>query len=164
MADGDTDKEHPASGKQREKYAEEGQIARSRDLSAALLITAFIVLFATLGSSIAARLAVMMQQTMRSVAQPVGATLMRQAMSVFWLSTAPFFAVCILLAVGIAYWQNGYSLRFRPLKFDLSFLTNVGPRLLQIFEWKESGVNLAMQAVKMSLLAWVCGIGEPGET
>ena len=156
MAEDDTDKQHAASGKQREKFAAEGDIARSRDLSAALLVAVCMVVLTSFGTRFAIRLAVTMQQAMRNIAQPVDQNLFRHSLSLFWLTTGPFFAVSIVLAVGIAYWQNGWSLQFRPLKFNLSGLTNFVPRLLQLFAFKQSGANLLVQAVKMVVLGWVC--------
>jgi flagellar biosynthetic protein FlhB len=156
MAEDDSNKEHAATGRQREKYAEEGDVARSKDLSAALGFAASMTLLMAYSGSSVSRLSTGFQMVLRSVGQPADQRLFHRMLNLFWQTTTPFFCVSIGVAVGLAFWQNGYTIPFRAPKFDLSFL-NFLPKLLQTFQLKESGLNLAVQAFKMVILGWVCG-------
>lgn len=156
MAADDDDKQHPASGKQREKFASEGDVARSRDLAAAVTFAGAVMLFTYAMGGSAKRLTQSMQSVMREVAQPADAALFHRMMKLYAQTTAPFFATSILLAIALGFWQHGYTIPFRmpSVRFPLA---NFIPKLLQLFAIKESGVNLLSQLGKMLVLAWACG-------
>ena len=157
MAADDIDKQHPASGKQREKFADQGDIARSRDLAAALAFAATMVIFGVNAQTTARRLSQSMQHVMRHIAVPPDAQLFNRLTWLFAQTTAPFLSTSVIITLVLGYWQNGYTFRFKfpGLKMPL---VGVMDRLQQLFAFKQSGVNLIKQVVKMLLLGWVCGL------
>jgi flagellar biosynthetic protein FlhB len=156
VASDDIEKQHPASAKQREKFASEGDIARSKDLAAALAFTGTVVLFSFYTQSTTRRMAQSMQSVMRQVADPVDVSLFYRMVKLYAQATAPFFITSILITLVLGFWQNGYTIPFKVPGLRVPFSGFIG-RLIKVFTFKDSGVSLVLQVVKMLVLAYVCG-------
>ena len=151
----DTEKPHAATAKQRQRFVNAGDIPRSRDLTAAVLVAASMVLMVWLGHAHAGRLIAYIRGLMLEVHQPISGRLFVQSLSVFWYITGPFFAVSILVTVMMALVQNGGTLPIRELTFKPPLL-NFFPALLKFFALKQNLLSVSLSVAKMAFLGVIC--------
>ena len=154
MSEESGEKSHSASEKRREEYAERGQVARSKELLGAAVLSVTTLMLVAWG----AQLAYVMQRGVLSLLGDLHHPLDRDLL---WRFGSPICQVALPVAVtaaasalltGIV--QARGSVNFRAPGFDLSRI-DVLARLGQMFNPKESGVSTLMSLGKIFLLGIV---------
>jgi type III secretion protein U len=155
----DTDKPHEASLHKLREARKKGQVARSADVSSALVFIGSLMMLWGSSGLVMQRLRAMLQLLGRFAAQPdpaeqvlpVTRALLEQCMAVSVL----FAVVALVCAVVGAYAQVGSLVAWAKLKPDGNNV-NPGQGFTRMFSVK-SLANLAKMVVKTALLLWVAG-------
>ncbi len=146
----------PATSRQRERFAEQGEVARSRDLSGVAGLTAALLALVGLWPVLSARLLDATRRTLGSLDRidlpatlaHTGATFALVALSMGTTVAVAAFAVGLLQSRGRIFWKS--------LKVDPSRLNPI-PKLQQTYGSLEGLINLGLQVVKITLMSASCG-------
>ena len=156
------DRTEPASARRREQAREEGQVARSRELSTLALLAAAGGGVWFMGSGLTGRLSEMMREAL--VIAPAGVftpelmleRLRNSSLDVL-LAFAPLFALLAFAAAAAALAVNGWIFTFKPLSPDwnrLDPLQGIG-RVLSLHGMAEMGKAIAKALLVGGVAAWV---------
>lgn len=170
MASGD--RTEKATPKHREEARKKGQVARSGDLSGALVLIAGLMVIAMMGSGIADSIGGCMSSMLADIAHPDRVSsaaglkgLMQTALTTFALTVGPIAGACLLAAIVGGAGQVGLRPRLTGLKVDfhrISPMTGAknifGPNA--IFETLKATSKVAVvgAVAAMSLLPNMSGI------
>ncbi len=162
------DRTEPASERRRQQAREEGQVARSRELSTFALLAAAGGGVWFMGSGLTGRLSQMMREAL-SIAPTGGFTpefMLERLTNSFLdmlLAFAPLFALLAFAAAAAALAVNGWVFTFRPLAPDwnrLDPLQGIG-RVLSLHGMAEMGKAIAKALVVGGVAAWVMWCDTP---
>lgn len=148
------EKSHAATGKRREEFAAKGQVARSKELMGAIVLACTSYMLLSFGG----QMGLVLVDALRAFLHDLRHPLDHQLLYAFggrlcWL-VLPVAATSAAASVLAALVQNKGTLPFREVSFDASRL-NFLPRLLAMFNPKESGVNTLISLAKIFTLAAV---------
>lgn len=155
MADAEGgDKTHSASSKQRTRFAERGEIVRSRDLMGALVLCATVSTLVMTAQASGNLLVVGMRGGLSHVGRaPDGQLLMNVGMHLGSIVIPVSFAAALASILATVALNRG-SLPWRDLDVDVTRI-NPLPRLGQLFSFSQTGVSLLQNVAKLSVLGWV---------
>jgi flagellar biosynthetic protein FlhB len=159
MAEDIGDKTEAPTPRRRQEAREQGNIARSPDLTAAVLLLGMLMLLDWYGPGLVGALRLLLEQMLSLPAladndvRGIGPTILRSALQVGG-ALAPVLAGVLVLAVGVNLAQVGLffnSKRLQPRLEALNPLKGLG----RIFRRSQTGVQLAMSVTKLLLVAAV---------
>ncbi|MBI5509017.1 MAG: EscU/YscU/HrcU family type III secretion system export apparatus switch protein [Deltaproteobacteria bacterium] len=150
------EKNHPATDRQRERFAERGQLAISRELNGAGAIVGACVGLALFGATAARTLATFLAGAIDGLPAPSLGGVGRRFLLAFGQAALPVLAGAALGAVGLGVIQTRGRTSGKATELDLSRLDPVA-RLQQMFASTEGLVSLASALVKVVLVIAVCG-------
>jgi flagellar biosynthetic protein FlhB len=160
--DSDLERSEAPSQRRLEKAREEGQVARSRELSTLVLMLAAGAVFATAGSGWIGHLADTMHQGMRfSRADVFGDGMMGQRLSNFsidaLLSLAPFFALLMAVAAGAPLLLGGWTFSVTAFSPNLNRINPLSglKRMLSSHGLTELIKALIKTAILAAIGAWL---------
>ena len=121
-----SEKTEPATPRKREQSREEGQSAKSQDLTASLIMITGLVCFLWFGSSMWSAMVGLFGDSIRHLSSDVFQGdrwldgLVQEAGIVFMIGWLPMGALCALVAGGVMVYQVGFMITPKPLipKFD----------------------------------------------
>lgn len=160
MAENLTDKTEAPTPRRREEAREQGQIARSADLTAAALLLGFLLLMNSFGPGLIKALKALMLELLSSNSlsnfdtQTIGATLLRSFLAAAG-AAAPLLVGGVIVAIVANLLQVGFFFSGKRLQPNFEVL-NPLRGLGRIFQ-AESFVHLLINLLKLSLvglLAW----------
>jgi flagellar biosynthetic protein FlhB len=159
MADEDGDKTEAPTARRRQEAREEGNIARSPDLTAAVLLLGVMILLKSYGPAMIQALAALMREMLSAASlSDLGGNLiakgLMRAILLAGKSLAPIFIGVVVIAVVMNVIQVGFFLSAKRLQPNLASLNPINgiSRLLG----KGNGiVSLLMSLAKLSLVALV---------
>lgn len=153
------EKNEPATPKKRQKSRDEGQVAKSQDLSAATVIMAGMLAVLLFGPLIGGRITGLMKDLFRYLVSPEMDTsrwlvypLSKIAVA-FIVSWLPIGLICALMAFVTLLVQVGYHVSFKPFTPKLSRMNPVSG-LKKIISMR-SLVEMTKGVIKASLLLWM---------
>lgn len=158
MADDFGDKTEAPTPRRRQEAREQGNIARSPDLSAAALMLAFIFLLDWCGPGLIGAMKSFMEQMLSSdslldhtanIAWPL-----MLALRLIAAAMAPLLIGIVVVAVVVNVMQVGFFFSLRRVQPRLSSLSPL-KGLSRIFSGRDSLVHLAMSILKLALVALV---------
>ncbi|MBI4578810.1 MAG: flagellar biosynthesis protein FlhB, partial [Planctomycetes bacterium] len=144
--------------RRREEARARGQVARSTDLSAAVILLGGLVILHWSGQDLLAKLLVVMQKYLGAEAgvavdaRPLG-TIARHLLVESGRMLLPFLGGLVVLALAIGYLQVGWLITFKPLAPSLERLNPVNG-VARMFNAR-AFVHLLMGVLKMALLVLV---------
>jgi flagellar biosynthetic protein FlhB len=138
MADSDSDRTEPATSRRRQEYRERGEVAKSRDLAAALALLATLAAMGALGDG----LAVDLQASMRVWLEELGSVRLRplgeavaEPLAQVGLAVLPLLCVAAIAGGASHLVQSGLLFVPKAIELDFSKL-NPLPRLQSIFSMR----------------------------
>jgi flagellar biosynthetic protein FlhB len=138
MADSDSDRTEPATFRRRKEYRERGEVAKSRDLAAALALLATLAAMGALGDGLAADL----RASMRVWLEELGSVRLRplsetvaEPLAQVGLAVLPLLCVAAIAGGASHLVQSGLLFVPKAIALDLSKL-NPLPRLQGIFSMR----------------------------
>ncbi len=159
MADDAGDKTEAPTARKRSEAREQGNIARSADLTASVLLIGVLMLLKQFGPGLIAALKLLVEETLSIESlsnlrtDDVGHGLLR-AVVIAGAAMAPFFAGVVLIAVVINLVQVGWFLNTKKLRPNLAAL-NPLKGIGKLFGKSQTLVQLGMTLLKLSLVAVV---------
>ncbi|MBI4819596.1 MAG: EscU/YscU/HrcU family type III secretion system export apparatus switch protein [Deltaproteobacteria bacterium] len=149
------ERNHPASDRKRDKFREEGQIAKSRDLMAfGALLGSLIGLAVSLTSS-TRELVNLMTIAFLSV-ENEGTGVMARSMQAFMLAVGPVLLGSTVFSLGLGVAETKGPL-WVPPKLDLTRLDPL-PRLTSLFGSKDGLINLGLSILKITAVMGATGL------
>ena len=115
----------PATARKRGKERQEGRVAKSQDLNAAVVIITGLLIFHLLGLTIWRRIALMFSTVFGHIASPQmngdawWARPLISAAETYAIAWAPLGFICAFFAVGILIYQVGLEITFKPFAIKL---------------------------------------------
>jgi flagellar biosynthetic protein FlhB len=115
------EKTEPATPRKRQKTREEGQTARSQDLSAAVVIIAGLLSIYVLSVFIWRRMVMMFQDTVRHIGSPLmfddawWALPLAEGAKAFFAGWLPTGFLCAIVALAVMIYQVGFVITTKPL-------------------------------------------------
>jgi len=122
------EKTEPATARRKREAREEGSIARSMDLTAALTLLGAVLLLLWLTPHMMRDLTVFVRETLESSssdtwsANPIGGEDLERAVRILIGSAGPFVGLMFIVAYVAAVWQVGWIFTTKPLQPKLSKL------------------------------------------
>lgn len=122
------EKTEPATARRRREAREEGSIARSMDLTAAITLLGAVLLLVWLTPIILRDLTLLLRETLESSSadtwssDPVGGDDLERAVRFLIVSASPFVGLMFVVAYVAAVWQVGWTFTIKPLQPKLSKL------------------------------------------
>ncbi len=158
--DSDLERTEPASIRRREKAREDGQVARSRELSTLALLLAAGGGFWMMGAGLADRLAVLMRQSLRldrAIAFDTDLMLLRLKDSSvdMVLAFSPLLVLLVLAGIASALLLNGWLFSFKPLMPDWGRIDPL-KGLARILSW--NGVIEMLKAIAKTVVVGVVAV------
>lgn len=159
MADDMGDKTEAPTPKRRQEAREQGNIARSADLTAAVLLLTVMMLLHSYGGGVMTALKTIMAQmfgfdAIQRADPHAAGTLLLSAVRMAAVAMAPLFVGVCLVAILINMIQVGLVFNTQRLQPQLGAL-NPLKGLGKLFSKKENLVHMLMNLVKLSLVAFV---------
>ncbi len=159
MADESGDKTEAPTAKRRQEARENGQIARSQDLTAASLLLASMLLLSWFGGGIVQSMRDVMElllgpQGLHDLRPPSMAEILIQVMTRVALALGPVLAGMMLVAIAVNLMQVGFFLNTKRIQPKLEML-NPTRGLKKIFGGGQGVVTLLMNLAKMGLIGAV---------
>lgn len=127
MAESSGDKKHAATETRRRKAREQGQVAKSQDLTSALMLLVALITLIVLGRSTIDQLAHLLQQTIGDIgvrpftSSDAVSDLTRQSLAWGWI-VVPILAIMLLASVAIQVFQSGLLFLPEKLTPKLSYI------------------------------------------
>lgn len=146
----------PATARQRERFAEQGEIPRSRDLSGVAGLLAALLALAGLWPVMSARLLDATRRTLGSLDRIDLASVFAHAGQTFALVALSTGTTVAVAALAIGLLQSRGRIFWKSLKLDPSRL-NPFPKLQQTYGSPEGLINLGLQVVKITAMSASCG-------
>ncbi len=153
MADDAGDKTETPTPRRRTEARQRGQIARSQELNAAVLLLGGLIALALFGRHIWESLLFVMRSTLEANEYPsIDAALVVGGQSLVQMAKVigPLFATFMLLAFGVLYAQVGFLITWEPLTPNLNKLNPING-LKRLFS-PHSLVQLAQNVLKLTLI------------
>jgi flagellar biosynthetic protein FlhB len=160
MAD-DTEREHTASDKRRSQFAEKGQVARSRELVGAMVLTAGAYLLSQRAHVYVTDVVRLTHAFIGDVQRPLDATLLYAFGGTFCGIVLPIALMGAAGALVSVLLQHRGTIPFRTPDFDLSRLDLIA-KLQAMFKLRENLVNIATLLGKVGLLAIIFFVAAKG--
>jgi flagellar biosynthetic protein FlhB len=159
MADEYGDKTEAPTPRRRQEAREQGQIARSPDLTAAALLLAVIVMLDWYGPGLLGALKTLMMQmlgpeSLHDTASEGAASWFVLAIRIVAGALAPLLIGLVVVAVAVNLVQVGFFLNFKRLQPQITAL-NPLKGLKKIFSGRDGVVHLIMNLLKLTLVALV---------
>lgn len=152
MSEDDDQKTESATQRQRDRFADEGSVAVSRDLTGAATLAAGGIAIITLGQDAAHKVAASVVLALSTVQTATLDGALWQTTVVFWArAVLPVTAVCALAAVAASFAQMGSMRRSRMPSFRLDAL-NPMARVGQLFTPTKLALALGKQLLKMAVV------------
>lgn len=165
QSEDDQDKSEPATPRRIQKAREEGQVARSRELTTWLLLLAGVAALWTMGSSIYNQLALVMEQSFLFGRQEIFDTTVMVAGAAdkgqhALLSLLPLFGLMVLVALGAPMLLGGWLISAKSLQPKLSKLNPI-KGLKRVFSSQalaELGKVIAKALLVIGVVAWYLAV------
>lgn len=150
----DDERNHPATERQRQRFRERGEVARSRELTgAAVFLVGATGLAFGLGNSTRV-FAQLYAESVGRMDSDVGAALGPAALRALVYAAGPLLLLCLAVAVLVGLAQTGGLVRFEALEVDLEKL-NPLPRLQQMFASTDALLGIVVSCAKVGVVAYV---------
>ncbi len=159
MADDAGDKTEPPTPRRRNESRNRGQVARSQELTASVLLFAAIVGLALFGRGIWMAMLDVMHSALRGDELPdINATMvfMGHSMAHVGKAVAPLMALILIIGIAVLYAQIGWLLTLEPLTPKLDKLNPIGG-IKRLFS-PHSLIQLAQNILKLSVIAGVAWV------
>ncbi|MGE4159515.1 MAG: EscU/YscU/HrcU family type III secretion system export apparatus switch protein [Planctomycetota bacterium] len=145
-----------------EEARERGQVARSQDLNAAVILLASMLLLAALGDGMGSRLVEFTRECFTRMADPAGSVEWFLSESPRWLSVllivlAPFMISLAVITYVLCLTQVGFMFTLKPLMPDFTKMMDPLSGIAKIFE-KENAIRLLMTLGKTAIIVWVAAV------
>lgn len=160
MAD-DNEREHTASSKRRGQFEEKGQIARSRELIGAMILTAGAYLLSKQAGNYANALVHLTHAYIGDISRPIDATLLYSFGGTFCFICLPVSFLSVGTAFASMLLQHRGTIPFRTPDFDVSRLDVLG-KLQSMFKLKDNLVNIATLLGKVLMLGIIFYLAAKG--
>ncbi len=159
MADDLGDKTEAPTPQRRTKAREQGNIARSKDLSAAVMLLGFMVLLDMSGMGVIQALrsimsALLGNESLRDLGTLSLMPMVISSTIIIGKAMAPLLGGIVVVAIVINIIQVGFSASATRLQPNLNALNPV-KGLQKIFGKKEAMINTVMNAAKLLIVSWV---------
>jgi flagellar biosynthetic protein FlhB len=157
MAEDTGDKTEAPTPRRRQEAREQGNIARSPDLTAAVLLIGMLMLLKSFGPGLVQALKTLLEEMLKSVRDVDGATVGAQllrGLSTAGRSLAPMFIGVCILAIVINLLQVGLFFNTKRLQPNIAAL-NPFKGLSKLFGKSQTLVQLGMNLLKLSLVTCV---------
>lgn len=158
MADSAGDKTEAPTSRRRQEARDQGQIARSQDLTAAALLLGILMLLKTFGPGVVESMHATMLQMLSGTDDAVRAKSPTEVMlTVFGrnaISLVPVLFGAMLIAIFSNIAQVGFILSSKRIKPDLSLLSPM-KGLKKLFSKGNGWVTMLMNILKMVMIAFV---------
>jgi flagellar biosynthetic protein FlhB len=157
MAEDTGDKTEAPTPRRRQEAREQGNIARSPDLTAAVLLIGMLMLLKSFGPGLVQALKTLLEEMLKSVRDVDGATVGAQllrGLSTAGRSLAPMFVGVCILAIVINLLQVGLFFNTKRLQPNIAAL-NPLKGLSKLFGKSQTLVQLGMNLLKLSLVTCV---------
>jgi flagellar biosynthesis protein FlhB len=159
MADDFGDKTEAPTPQRRQKAREQGNIARSQDLTAAIMLLGFMLLLDLSGMGVITALSAVMRAFLGpdSLSDLTAAGLhpvVTESALLVAKAMLPLLAGVIVLAVMVNILQVGFFANTARLTPNLSAL-NPAKGISRIFGKKEAVINMVMNTAKLLIVTWV---------
>jgi len=147
-----------ATTKRRDDFRKKGQVAQSKEVNSALLLSCFVLFWVMYGNTFFADLSSLVKGVLRNAATTditplsivnIATMLFRQYLSLM----APIFLLALLVGFFASFMQIGWLFTGKPLTPDFSKLDPI--KGMGRFVSKRSGVELVKSLSKVILVAWV---------
>jgi flagellar biosynthetic protein FlhB len=164
MADEFGERTEPATPRRRQEARNKGQVAKSQDLPAAIVLLAAIVTIDALGGSIWNSLLSLMQGTLDVPAIPSAGELAPLSLAVFIVggkAILPFLAVVLAASLAAVYWQVGFLFTWRPVTPSLAKLNPLQgfKRMFSARTAVSALVNVGKVTLLSALAYWTLAAG-----
>ncbi len=154
----DEEKEEDATGKQRQKFADDGNVAQSKDIvSLAVLVggvSAILIMFPTIGGVIGG----FARHSLGDLGQPIDGTLLDRFAFTFVRMLTPIVISVAVLAIAAQSSQTGIKFNTKLLEPKIDKLINPLPGLKKIFASKEALTQILMSSLKVMAVGTICAI------
>ena len=151
--DNTTERQHDATDRRRESFAAAGDVAKSRELSGAMVLGAAMLMLVWGVVPAMGLLAANIHGTLLHVAD--GPRWGTSALA-FWQTAGIFGAVCALTAVLAGWLQQRGAFSFRGIEFNLDRI-DPWPRLGEMLAPKSGLLQVGLASVKVAAVAVVVG-------
>lgn len=148
------DRELPATPKQRQKFAEQGDLARSRELIMACVMFAGFAVLLGRGSQNVMALTHLVQTSLRGIEKPLDYALFADARGAYLSIVLPLLFCCLIVAVAGQMIQQFGKFIFVPPKVRLERLDPLGG-LQRVFGPKNIALSIFVNLLKVTLLGTV---------
>lgn len=148
------DRELPATPKQRQKFAEQGDFARSRELMMACVLLASFTVLLTRGAGNVTALTQLLDAALRGIDQPLDFTLFVSARRTYLSVVLPLLLCILVVAVAGQFLQQLGKLTFVAPKLRLERLDPFSG-LQRIFGPKNIALSVLLNLIKITLLGSV---------
>lgn len=149
------DKQHAATDKQRQKFRDQGEVPRSRDLVAFGVLLGGSGMLVLSFPSITRHLLDLTRHSFRSLAAPEDAEIGTRVLAAYLQSTAPILVGCVCLALLISYAQAGGKIEFNAIKFKLEKF-NPLPKLKEMFASMNAWMEMGSSLLKVGGVGYIC--------
>jgi len=149
------ERNHEATPRQRRRFRERGEIARSRDLTGAAVLLAALAAVLIVAAAGANPVALFAAQIFGHLGHPLAGDLAPRFATTFARGAAPVLIACLAAALGVGLLQNRGAPSFESLRLDVTRL-NPLPKLKQMLGSPEALLGLATSFIKVGVVATVC--------
>ena len=151
------ERNHPATERQRQRFAERGQIAYSRDLSTVGALAAAAIALAIFGATSAAAATTFMAKLFGGLGTLSPRAVGSLFVSAFGIIAGPTLGMTLAGALLVGAAQSHGHFSSKTLEFDLSRLEPLA-RLKEMFISVDGVISLVASIIKVGLVAVVCGV------
>lgn len=149
------EKQHEATAKQRQRFVSSGDVARSRELTAAFILLGGLWIVFKMGPAIAEILMGHMRGTLQHIAKPLLSVALKETTRCYFHALSFFFAATIGVIIVSNMVQSQGQIQWRELKFDLTRIKPLS-RLMQMFSFLENGKRVGISLIKVSTIGIFC--------
>lgn len=149
-----TERQHEPTDRRRETFAQAGDVAKSRELSGALVLGSAVLMLVYGALPAMGLLAANIHHTLAGIADPPR---LAAHLTAFWQTAGLFAGVCAAAAVLAGWLQQRGAFSFRSVEFTLSRLDPL-PRLREMFAPKNALLQVGLAALKVVAVAWVVSL------
>ena len=149
--DNTTERQHEATDRRRESFAQAGDIAKSRELTGAMVLGVAVIMLVWGGLP---AMNILVANLHSSLAHVGGGARWASCAYAFWQTAGVFAAVCALTAVAAGIAQQRGTFSFRAVEFNLDKI-NPLPRLREMLAPKSGLLQVLLSSIKVAAVGTV---------